>query len=135
MSEENKAIVRRFHEEIWNKGNLDAIDELVSPNLDRHHHQSRGSDSFKEFVIKERTVFPDFNVTVEDLIAEGDKVVVRRTNRGTHMGEWLGVSATGKKTEVATIAIFRIADGKIEEIWAQNDRLGLLQQIGAVPDP
>ena len=83
-----------------------------------------------------RSGFPDFQVTIEDLFAaEGEKVVLRFTFRGTHQGEFLGVAPTGKRVTMAGIDIFRIADGKIVELWGQEDVLGMMQQLGAIPEP
>jgi steroid delta-isomerase-like uncharacterized protein len=135
-TEEHKAISRRFFDEVGNKGNVAAIDELVSPHFINHSLRTRLSsdlDGFKRTWAMFRTVFPDFNVTVDDAIAEGDKVVVRITNRGTHQGEFFGISPTHREVTFTSIVIFRIADGKIAERWGVLDMFGLLQQLGATP--
>ncbi len=133
--EENKAIVRRHMDEVWSKGNLHVIDEIFATDFFSHGRQERGVAGLKQTIAAQRTAFPDLQITVEDMIAEGDKVVSRRTMRGTPTGEFHGIAPTDKQTASSSIAIFRIDDGKIKEIWQVNDRLGLLQQIGAIPEP
>ena len=133
--EENKAIVRHHMDEVWSKGNLDVIDEIFATDFFSHGRQERGVEGLKQTIARQRAAFPDLQVTIEDLIAEGDKVVIRRTIRGTHKGEFQGIAPTDKQTALASIAIFRIDDGKIKEIWQVNDRLSLLEQIGAIPEP
>ena len=138
MSEENKALARRFMDEVYNKGNLDFIDEVVAPNWVEHNPNTpegmsgRVEDS-KRFVEMYRNAFPDLHITVEDLIAEGDKVVMRWTARGTHQGELMGVPPSGNRVEVTGINIERLEGGKFVESWSNYDFLGLMQQIGAVP--
>jgi steroid delta-isomerase-like uncharacterized protein len=138
MSEENKALVRRYFEEIWDKGNLDLIDELCTTNFVRHgpsatEGEVRGLEGFKGLVTMYRTAFPNLQVPIEDLIAEGNMVVTRWTARGTHQGELLGNAPTGNQASVTGIIVDRISGGKIEEEWADYDTLHLMQQIGAVP--
>jgi len=136
-TEENKAIVRRSFEE-FNKGNLAVFDELYEANFVGHlagMEEIRGPEGLKKLVTTFLTAFPDFRITVEDLIAEGDKVVCRSTRTGTHKGEWLGIAATGKKVTWTYISIYRIEGGKIVEEWYEGDYLGLMQQLGAIPTP
>ena len=135
MSEENKAIARRYVDELWNKGNLDIVDELAAPDFALHsgQYQFRGRDDQKQGATNVRTAFPDFHVTIEDMIAEGDKVVLRRTSKGTHKAEFRGVAPTGKQVTVTDIVIQRIANGMIAEVWQEADWLGLMQQLGAIP--
>jgi steroid delta-isomerase-like uncharacterized protein len=140
MSEENKALVRRYFEEIWDKGNLDLIDELFTTDFVRHgptatEGEVRGPEGFKGLVSTYRTALPDLRVPIEDLIAEGDRVVTRWTARGTHQGELMGNAPTGNQASVSGILIDRISGGKIEEEWVDYDTLHLMQQIGAVPQP
>ena len=137
MSEENKALVRRYFEEIWDKGNLDAIEELFTTDFVRHgptaaEGEVRGQEGFEGLVSSYRTGLPDLRVSIEDLIAEGDRVVTRWTARGTHQGELMGNAPTGNPATVTGILIDRISGGKIEEEWADYDTLHLMQQIGAV---
>ncbi len=136
MSEENKALVRRYFEEIWDKGNLELIDELFTTNFVRHgpsatEGEVRGLEGFKGVVSMYRTAFPDLRVPIEDLIAEGDRVVTRWTARGTHQGELMGIAPTGNQATVTGIIVDRISGGKIEEEWVDYDTLHLMQQIGA----
>ncbi len=136
VTEENKALLRRYTDEVVNKGNLDAADEMVAPGY--VHHQppnpdQHGIDRFKQLVVDLRTAFPDIHVAIDDQIAEGDRVATRITIRGTHLGEFLGVAPTGRKVEMKGIAIDRCSDGKIVEGWECSDALGLMRQLGAVP--
>jgi steroid delta-isomerase-like uncharacterized protein len=140
MSEENKALVRRYFEEIWDKGNLDLIDELFTTNFVRHgptatEGEVRGLEGFKGLVSMYRSAFPDLRVPIEDLIAEGDRVVSRWTTRGTHQGALMGNAPSGNQASVSGIIIDRLSGGKIEEEWVDYDTLYLMQQIGAVPQP
>jgi steroid delta-isomerase-like uncharacterized protein len=138
MSEENKALVGRYFEEIWDRGNLDAIDELFATNFVRHgpsgtEGEVRGLEGFKGLVSMYRSAFPDLQVAIEDLVAEGDRVVSRWRTRGTHEGELMGNDPTGNQASITGILIDRISGGKIEEEWVDYDTLHLMQQIGAVP--
>jgi steroid delta-isomerase-like uncharacterized protein len=136
MSAENKALVLRLFEEVWNQGNLAAIDELFAASYVRYDPtapEAKGLAGFKQFVTMLRTAFPDIHSTPEDLIAEGDKVVARATWRGTHQGEYLGIAPTGKHVAVMGTVTLRIAHGKFQEGWLNMDTLGLLQQLGAFP--
>jgi steroid delta-isomerase-like uncharacterized protein len=140
MSEENKALVRRYFEEIWDKGNLDLIDELFTTNFVRHgptatEGEVSGLEGFKALVSMYRSALPDLRVPVEELIAEGDRVVTRWRARGTHQGELMGNAPTGNQASVSGILIDRISRGKIEEEWVDYDTLHLMQQIGGVTQP
>jgi steroid delta-isomerase-like uncharacterized protein len=137
MSEENKALVRRYFEEIWDKANLELIDELFTTNFVRHgpsatEGEVRGLEGFKGLVSMYRSAFPDLRVPIEDLMAEGDRVVTRWTARGTHQGELMGNAPTGNQVTVTGIIVDRISEGQIEEEWVDYDTLHLMQQIGAV---
>jgi len=137
-TEQNKAAVRRYWEG-YNAHNLDVWDEVCTPNYINHDPGLPVPDAdlqtTKQIIGEGQAVFPDIKSSEEDLIAEGDKVVVRRTFRGTHKGEFAGVAASGKEVTFSGIFIARLTGGKIEEQWAIVDFLGLLQQIGAVPAP
>ena len=137
MSEELKAVVRRFMEEIWHKGNLDAIEAFIAPNYIRHtsHYREGGRDvqgleGARQSIAAFRAAFPDVHFTEDDLLVDGDKVVFRWTCRGTHRGEFLGVAPTGKHVTFTGINIYRITHGKIVERWAQEDAISLYQQLG-----
>ena len=113
MSEENKALVRRYFEEIWDKGNLEAIDELFTADFVRHgptatEGEVRGLEDFKALVIMYRSAFPDLRVAIEDLLAEGERVVSRWRTRGTHQGELMGIAPSGDQASVTGIIIDRI---------------------------
>jgi steroid delta-isomerase-like uncharacterized protein len=130
----NKAIIRRHFEAIWNQGHLAVADEIVAPTYVSHFPlpgQPPGIAGFKYAVQLLRTSFPDLHLTIDDLIAEGDKVVARLTARGTHLATFRGIPATGQAVTWTGIRIFRIAEGKIVEHWANWDDLGLVQQLGS----
>lgn len=138
MSEKNKALARRSWEEAFNKGNLALIDELYAPNVLNHNPmpgQPQGREGVKYAVTFFRKAFPDFRMTIDDMIAEGDKVMARFTCSGTHKGELMGIPPTNKPVKVEVIDILRIAGGKIVERWGLIDNMGLMQQLGAVPAP
>jgi steroid delta-isomerase-like uncharacterized protein len=139
MLEQNKALVRRLMEEVWNRGSLAAADELVAGDYVGHSSpagsETHGTPGYKRFFAGLRRAFPDFRVTVEDQIAEGDRVVCRWTARATHQGEYAGIPPSGKQGVVTGTSTFRIADGKVVECWTNSDDLGLLQQIGALLAP
>ncbi len=136
-TEANKALVRRYVEEVINQGNVAAIDDFNPPTYVNHLPGSPPLDvaGVKQFVTMVRTAFPDMHQTIEDLIAEGDKVVQRATLRGTHQGEFQGIPPTGKPVSVTLMNISRIADDKIVEDWVNFDQLGMLQQLGVIPQP
>ena len=134
-TEENKALARSSFEEILNNVNLAIIDEVFSPNYVLHTPAGpvHGPEGFKQFVLMYRNAFPDARYTLEEMIAEGDKVVTRLTLSGTQHRAFMGIPATSKYATVSDIEIFRIAGGKAVETWVQVDYLGLLQQLGAIP--
>jgi len=135
--EQNKAIVSRWVEEFWNQQNLALIDEIMAPNYILHNPDGpvQGREAFRQFAAGFQTAIPDLHVTVETMIAEGDKVVWRYLLRGTHTGDLLGIPATGLPVALTGIIISRFAGGMWGEDWQNNDLLGMLQQIGAVPAP
>lgn len=133
MTSENKALVQRFYQEVVNGGNLVLADRLLAPDFTEHFNPGgSGIEGFKQFVTRLGVAFPDLNITIEDLIAEGDKVVARVTVRATHLGTFMGrFPATGKSVTFTGIDIFQIAAGKIVGRWNQRDLLGLVEQLGA----
>lgn len=134
MSEENKALARRSWEA---PNNPDIVDEVYAADLVWHEpdQEIRGAEEAKQFIATYKSAFPDLNVTVEDAIAEGDKVSTRWTIRGTHQGEIEEFGPpTGRQIELKGISISRIEGGKIVEEWNSYDNLGVMQQLGLVPE-
>ncbi len=134
----NKDLVRRFAQEVLNDGNMAALEELVAADLVNHSPPPgvpADREGLRAFVLGQRAAFPDFQMTVEDLIAEADKVVLRFTARGTHQGTFAGIPPTGKQVSISGINIYRVAGGKIVEAWAERDTFGMLRQLGAIPSP
>ena len=130
--EENKAIVRRFIE-AYNKRNLDLSDDLVAPDyVDLDYSQLQGLEDLKQMMNMFFKAFPDFHETIEDIIAEGDKVWLRLTYTGTHTGEFFGLAPTGNKVTMKAVAIYRIVNGKLVEGWFINDGLDMFKQIGTI---
>jgi steroid delta-isomerase-like uncharacterized protein len=136
MREENKAIARHFLDELWNRSNFVLVDQLLASDYDGHSSTViRGPEGAMEFVPRLRIAFPDFQFSILDQIAEGDKVATRWAICGTHEGEFQGIPPSGKRMEMTGITIFRIANGKLIEGWTNEDVLGMLQQLGAVQTP
>jgi predicted SnoaL-like aldol condensation-catalyzing enzyme len=137
MSAENKAIIRRLVDEAWNQHKLNVLDEICAPNFIIYDPSvpglSRGPEGAKQYIGLFSAAFPDIQITADDIFAEGDKVALRWSARGTHKGELMGVAPTGKQVTVTGQAIYRIANGKIEEDWITGDTLGVLQQLGVIP--
>jgi steroid delta-isomerase-like uncharacterized protein len=139
-AEDNKVTMRRLYEEVINTGDHDRAEEFIAPDMYDHdpslpENLRHGTEGFKYFFSMAREAFPDLQFTIEDMIAEGEKVVTRFTLRGTQEGEFLGMAPTGKRVEVTGIDITRFSDGKMVEHWANTDDLGMMQQLGAVPEP
>ncbi len=139
---QNNANYRRFIEEAWNKGNLTVVDELASPDVVIHFlppGTPPGGDSMKHFIASFRAAFPDVRINIEDEVAEGDRAVARWRMTGTHQGPYLNhlktvMPPTGKSISAEGIDIWRYdGNGKWVECWSSFDRLGLLQQLGAIP--
>jgi len=138
-AEENKETIRRWIEEAWNKGNINLADEIYASNytaqdINDTNKVLRGPEGIKQSVIATRAAFPDIHFTIDHLIAEGDKVVGAFTIRGTHKGNLVGIAPTGKSVVFTAVDIWRFKSGKIvERCLASVDRLGMLQQLGVVP--
>ena len=135
-TKENKAMLRRNCEEAFNKGNLAVADENIATNYVYHGsggQEFKGPEGFKQLVTMFRTAFPDLRITVEDMVAEGDKVAHRATMRGTHKGDLMGIAPTGKQVTIAAIVISRFVGGKEVEAWSNLDQLGMMQQMGVAP--
>ena len=140
LSETNKAVARRFFDEVWNKGNLTVLNEIIA----KDHVSSgpgtlpglpTGPEGTKQLVTMYRNAFPDLRFTIEEQIAEGDKVVTRWTADGTHQGELAGIPPTNKTSTVTGVAVDRIANGKVVESWGIFDQFGMMQQLGLIPTP
>lgn len=137
-AEHHKAMIRRFNAEVWNQGNLAIIDKLFADNWVGHDLAPGlppGRDGLKLVAAAFRAAFSDTRTTVEEQVAEGDRVAWRWTFQGTHSGEFLGIPLTGQAIVLTGISIDRIAGGRFVERWDSVDTLGLLQQLGAIPGP
>lgn len=138
MLDENKALIRRWFEEVWNKGRAEAIDEMFAEDAIAHGladvsgAELRGPADFRVFHQNFREAFPDIEIVVEDTIAEGDKVAARCSVRAKHGGDTLGFAATHKPIEITGITIVRIGDGQIVEAWNNFDFMTLYKQLGAI---
>jgi predicted ester cyclase len=133
-----KTIVRRVNDAYGAQGDLSVIDEFVAPDLVDHTappHLQHGSQSLKQLIHIWRTAFPDLTVTVDDIIAEGDLVVIAWNGSGTHLGDLMGIPPTGKRGTMSGITFNRLRDGRIIERWGNNDQLGLFTQLGLIPAP
>jgi len=137
MPADNKALVRRLYEEVWNNRKLELISEIISPSHALQAPNVAGSavgpEAYKRQVLRFLEGYPDLHWTVEDTIAEEDKVVACWTISGTQKGEYLGIPATNKKVSVDGITIHHIANGKIMDSYSNWDALGMMQQLGVVP--
>jgi steroid delta-isomerase-like uncharacterized protein len=142
-AEENKALARRELEEVFTQGNLDAAEEIYAPNVIIHQTATaaipagediHGAEAARQIAAARRRAFPDLQITVQDQVAEGDKVATRFRARGTHLGELAGRAPTGKEVELTGINICCIEGGKIAEHWPQADILGMMRQLGFFPD-
>src|SRR4051812_22252763 len=135
--ESNKAVARRYWEELFSEGKLEVADEIVldSWTIDNPGvpHGLRGPEALKQLVMMFRTGVPDLKFQIDDMRAEGDRVVVRYTASGTHLGPLFGIPATGRVATMTGLAIDRLENGKLAERWGNFDTLGLLQQLGAIP--
>ncbi len=138
-TEANKAIVVHLYQEVFNRGNLQLAEKLVSDEAVEHDPNGLpvppGWRGLQAVATMLRAAFPDGHQTIEDLVAEGDKVVARLTFQGTHRGTFLGSAATGKRITVTMMHVYRFADGKVAEAWANRDDLGVMRQLGLLPEP
>jgi steroid delta-isomerase-like uncharacterized protein len=136
-TEQNKALFRRMVEEVFNRGNIDLVDEFLAPDFIEREELPPGvppgREGVKQLTSMLRSAFPDFKATIDDMIAEGDKVVVRSTWSGTHKGEFMGIPPTDKSVSFGVFDIVRISEGKFVEHWGLMDSLSMMQQLGVVP--
>ncbi len=135
QTSDSRDLARRFTD-AWDEGDLNALDELLAEDFVDHDPvpgQDAGREGYKQVTSAFFAAFPDLRVRNEDVIAEGDKAVLRWTARGTHQGELMGISATGRTVTLKGIDVIRVAEGRIAERWGEFDALGMLQQLGAFP--
>jgi steroid delta-isomerase-like uncharacterized protein len=128
------ALVHRFVDEFWSRGNLSVVDELMTRDAVIHEPVAGTPEDLKPVATMIRSAFPDWHSTVEEIVVEGDRVAERWTGRGTHQGEFQGIPPTGKRVAVPGVVFYRISDGKIAEFRGQFDRMSLMEQLGAVPN-
>ena len=142
-AEEHKAVVRRYLEEVWSRGNVSTIDDILAPKYQlrvlqgtsgHEEHVTHGADAVKHSVAMYQQAFSDLQIMPQTIVAEGDRVVVEWTARATHSGAFRGIPPTGKQLSYAGINIYKMENGKIAEEVYLGDRLGLWQQLGLVPD-
>ena len=137
--EQNKELVRQMVEEMFNQGNLSRADEFLAPDFVEHEELPPGippgREGVKQLTTTLRSAFPDLSATIDDVVAEGDKVVIRQTWSGTHKGEFMGVPPTGRRVSIGVIDIIRVDGGKFVEHWGQMDSMSMMQQLGAIPAP
>jgi len=137
MSSDNKAVARRWFDQVWNAGRAEAIDEMLAADAVVHGlgDDLRGPAGFKPFHAAYRNAFPDVTIQVDELVAEGPMVAIRWSGSGTHHGDGLGFAATGRPVQFSGMALVRIEGGKIVEGWNNFDQLGMLQQLGMTTLP
>jgi steroid delta-isomerase-like uncharacterized protein len=137
MARENMAVSRRFFEDVCTAGNLDAIRELVTDDAvhrDRDAEEYHGPEGVREWISGYRSAFPDLHVTIEKQVADGDQVATRWTTRGTHRGELWGIAPSGRRFTITGVTVDRFVDGRIAESEESWDALGMLQQLGVIPE-
>ena len=137
MSTDYSSHVRRMFDEVINNKNLDAIDELVAPSFMNHSMPmpEPGPAGFRQVISAFTTAFPDMRVDIDDVIVDGDRVATRGTMTGTHDGEFNGIPATGRSVNIPYIDVWRFDGDKAVENWVTMDMLGMMQQLGVVPEP
>jgi len=134
---DNVALVSRIWNEVWNRGELDACDEILAVDyigyIPGQPEPIRGREAFKQMVAAYRAGFPDVHLTVDDVFAEGDRVAVRWMSRGTHTGSLMGIPPTGHAMEVMGISLFQVVDGMVAKEWEGFDTMGMMRQLDMVP--
>lgn len=132
------AVARRFYDDVMSKGDLDALDEIIHDDFVEHEEMPgmpTGKEAPRAFVSMLRQSFPDFAATIEDMIQQGDKVVVRSRMSGTHQGDFMGIPASGRSVDVAAIDIVEFRDGKCVAHWGVTDVAAMMQQLGVIEAP
>jgi predicted ester cyclase len=135
-AEDNKALVRRFVDEVQSGGNIDLIDDICSPGFVNHSAPPgipADREGIKILTAMFGGAFPDSHFTIGDMVAEGDKVATRKTFHGTHEGEFMGIPPSGRAVSMGLIDIVRVSEGRVVEHWVVGDSLGLMQQLGVIP--
>ncbi len=137
MSQDNLTLARRAIEEVWNRGNYEVLPELVANDILIHAAPDdiHGHEGIRQFYDSLRQAFPDIHFTIEDQLADGDRIATRWSAQGTHKGMFQGLPATGKRVSLTGIDIDRFVNGKVVECWPEANELGLLQQLGLLPAP
>ena len=139
MTAQNKALISRLMDEVVSQGNYDAADGLVDPHFVGHSptpgFDTEGLEAYKQFFRTMRGAFPDLRIEIHEQLSVDDRVVTRWTARATHLGEFMGLPPSGKQGAMSGINIDRIQNGKVVECWSLSDELGLMRQIGALPQP
>ena len=137
MSQDNIAVVSRIWNDVWNRGDLDACDEILASDyvgiIPGQPEPIRGPEAFKQMVAAYRGGFPDVHLRVDDVFATGDRVAVRWVSRGTNTGAMMGMPPTGRPMEVMGISLFQVVDGKVAMEWEGFDTMGMMRQLGLVP--
>jgi steroid delta-isomerase-like uncharacterized protein len=136
--EENKSLARRIPEEIWSKGDMAAADAVLSPEFINHNPafgHAPDREGYKQTIAQFRAAFPDFHMAVEDMVAEGDKVVLRLRASGTQHGPFGAFPPSGRMVEFTVTGTVRVGDGQVVELWVNGDLLGLMQELGATITP
>jgi steroid delta-isomerase-like uncharacterized protein len=134
----NKAIITRMVEQVWNEGRIDLVEEFIAENYVEHvagRSDRTGSELIRQAVTDTRSAYPDFRLSIDDFVAEGDRVAARWSMTGTHEGDFYDIPPTGKKVSQSGTAFYRLEKGQIAEIWFLADMMGLMQQLGVVPTP
>jgi steroid delta-isomerase-like uncharacterized protein len=138
-TEQNKALTRQIMEEVFNRGNIELVDKLFAPDFVEHEELPpgipSGIEAVKTLPTVFRSAFPDFQIAIDDVTAEGEKVVVRSTWSGTHKGEFMGIPPSGKSVSFGVYDTIRFAGGKVVEHWGQMNEMSLMQQLGVIPAP
>lgn len=135
-AEENRTVIRRAYEELWNGRDVSVVDELVAEdflNYAAPPDKQRGRQGLKDVVRMFEAAFPDFRYEVKDVVAEGEKLAVRDVFAGTHRGDFMGIPATGNRVTMEAIHIYRFEEGRLAEHWVARDDLGMMRQLGVLP--
>jgi len=136
--ERNKQLVRQMNADVWNRADLDALDEFYAPDFVLHlltdGSETRGIEGLREHVREHREAFPDWSEDIKRIVAEGDLVVIHYVSSGTNQGQWLGQAPTGRKVQLNEVSIFRIEDGRIAEQWLLPDVFSMQQQLAGTGD-